>query len=66
MLIDLCEESGVFVGRRYGKSGATKKVISRLGGALGEIFGLRESAWYVRGEGWRTKFRALPYPPESK
>lgn len=68
MLIDLCEESGVFVGRRYGKADATKKVISRLSGALGEIFGLRESAFhrYVRGEGWRTRFRALPYPPESK
>jgi hypothetical protein len=68
MLLDLCEESGVFVGRRYGKANATKKLISRLSGALGEIFGLRESAFhrYVRGEGWRTRFRALPYPPESK
>jgi len=68
MLLDLCDEAGVFVGRRYGKAGATKKVISRLSGALGEIFGLRESAFhrYVRGEGWRTRFRALPYPPESK
>jgi hypothetical protein len=68
MLLDLCDEGGVFLGRRYGKAGATKKVISRLSGALGEIFGLRESALhrYVRGEGWRTRFRALPYPPESK
>jgi hypothetical protein len=68
MLIDLCEEGGVFVGRRYGGAGATKKVISRLSAALGGIFGLRESAFhrYVRGEGWRTCFRALPYPPERK
>jgi len=68
MLLDLCEEGGVFVGRRYGRADATKKVISRLSGALCEIFGLRESAFhrYVRGEGWRTRFRALPYPPESK
>jgi hypothetical protein len=67
MLLDLCDEGGVFVGRRYGKADATKKVISRLSGALGEIFGLRESAFhrYRRGEGWRTRFRALPYPPES-
>lgn len=64
MLLDLCDEGGVFVGRRYGKADATKKVISRLSSALGEIFGLRESAFhrYVRGEGWRTRFRALPYP----
>jgi hypothetical protein len=68
MLLDLCEEGGVFVGRRYGKSDATKKVISRLSGVLGEIFGLRESAFhrYVTGEGWRTRFRALPFPPEKK
>ena len=66
MLIDLCEEGGVFVGRRYGKADATKKVVSRLSGALGQIFGLRQSAFhrYVRGEGWRTRFRALPHPPE--
>jgi hypothetical protein len=63
MLLDLCDEGGVFLGRRYGRASATKKVISRLSGALGEIFGLREGAVhrYVRGEGWRTRFRALPY-----
>lgn len=62
LLVELCEGHGIFLSTRFGSADATKKLISRLGGELGAIFGLRESAFhpYRPTEGWQTRFQASP------
>jgi hypothetical protein len=62
LLVELCEGHGIFLSTRFGSGDATKKLVSRLGGELGAIFGLEDSAFhpYRPTEGWQTRFQASP------
>jgi hypothetical protein len=62
LLVAVCEHHGVFQSHEFGGADATKKLVSRLGAALGAIFGLREPAFhpYRPREGWQARFRAEP------
>jgi hypothetical protein len=62
LLVELCDGHGIFLSTRFGSADATKKLISRLGGELGAIFGLGDSAFhpYRPTEGWQTRFQASP------
>jgi hypothetical protein len=65
LLVELCEGHGIFLSTRFGSADATKKLVSRLGGELGAIFGLGDSAFhpYRPKEGWQTRFQASPRIP---
>jgi hypothetical protein len=65
LLVELCEGHGIFLSTRFGSADATKKLVSRLGGELGAIFGLTETAFhpYRPTEGWQTRFQASPRLP---
>jgi hypothetical protein len=66
-LVEICEQHGYFKTRRFGGAVATKKVVSRLRGALHEIFGLDESPFhpYRSDSGWRARFQARPDVPDD-
>ncbi len=53
--------------RRFGGAVATKKVLSRLRKALGEIFGLEQDPFepYRGNTGWRARFQARPDLPDG-
>jgi hypothetical protein len=60
LLVELCDGYGTFRSHAFGDAAATKKLVSRLGVALRDVFGLRDSPFhpYRPREGWRTKFQA--------
>jgi hypothetical protein len=62
LLVALCDGHGVFLSRRFGTPDATKKLVSRLGKELSDLFGLPETPFhpYRRKEGWQAKFIASP------
>ncbi|HEY8090441.1 MAG TPA: hypothetical protein VIF09_21415, partial [Polyangiaceae bacterium] len=62
LLVALCEGHGVFLSTRFGSASATKKLVSRLGEELCEVFGLKESPFhpYRPKEGWQARFIASP------
>jgi hypothetical protein len=68
LLLELCEGHGIFHKWSFGKADATKKLVSRLGAKLKTALRMRTSAFhpYRPGEGWRTRFQALPDPPRDR
>jgi len=68
LLIDFCDEYGVFKKFTYGKADATKKLVSRLGKMLQAALRLRTRPFdrYRTGVGWRARFQALPSPPRDR
>ncbi len=62
LLVELCDGHGIFLSTRFGSADATKKLVSRLSGELGAVFGLGESAFhpYRPSEGWQARFQASP------
>ncbi|HEX8794666.1 MAG TPA: hypothetical protein VF765_27155 [Polyangiaceae bacterium] len=61
-----CDNDGVFRSRRFGGPLPTKKAISRARLALCALFGLSDEPFeYVRGLGWRARFRAGDHDPDA-
>jgi hypothetical protein len=62
LLVELCEQQGAYLGTAFGSADATKKLVSRLGAELCDVFGLRETPFhpYRPKEGWKAKFQATP------
>jgi hypothetical protein len=63
LLVEVCENHGIFLGHQFGGADATKKLVSRLSKVLRAVFDLRESAFhpYRPREGWQACFQVSPH-----